>query len=63
MSEGGLTLTVLATELAQAVAKDEAEPTGFDLSAGVFGIHVSAWLRSVRDELIRRADSASDAKR
>jgi len=49
MSANGMTLTVLATTLAQAVAKDE-EPQadgmdGFDLSAGMFGKAVSQWLR------------------
>lgn len=49
-------LTVLATGLAEAVAKDEAEARdetlsdrGFDLSAGLFGRHVSAWLREVAE--------------
>jgi hypothetical protein len=53
MSEKGMTLTVLATGLAEAVAKDEKEiadghpDCGFDLSAGMFGAHVSVWLREV----------------
>lgn len=35
----------LAKQLAEAVAKDEApEEGGFDLSAGLFGRHVSSWL-------------------
>lgn len=55
MSERGATITVLATQLAEAVGKDEAEPDGFDISAGLFGPHVSAWVRSVADELIRRS--------
>lgn len=36
----------LAAELAEAVSKDEATE-GCDLSAGLFGAHVSAWLRKV----------------
>lgn len=48
MSTKGMTLTVLATQLAEAVAKDEApEEGGFDLGAGLFGTHVSDWLRDV----------------
>jgi hypothetical protein len=44
----GMTLTVLCTQLAEAVGKDEApEVGGFDLSAGMFGPHVSQWLRDV----------------
>jgi hypothetical protein len=47
MSARGMTF-ILATSLAEAVAKDEApEQGGFDLSAGMFGEHVSAWLREV----------------
>jgi hypothetical protein len=57
MSERGMTLTVLATGLAEAVNKDEEEvraghpDCGFDLSAGMFGTHVSAWLREVADAM------------
>lgn len=52
MSAYGITLTVLATGLAEAVAKDELPDNGgFDLSAGLFGQNVSAWLRSVAEEL------------
>lgn len=40
-------LTVLATDLADAVRKDEEGGEGFDLSAGMFGPNVSAWLREV----------------
>lgn len=54
MSSLGITLTVLATGLAEAYAKDEAEAKdpsvedrGFDISAGMFGPHVSGWLREV----------------
>ena len=43
----GMTVTVLATELAEAVAKDEANGEGFDMSAGMYGINVSDWIREV----------------
>ena len=65
MSYVGMTTTVLANGLATAVAKDEKEiedghpDCGFDLSAGMFGAHVSAWLREVAgamDDLARRID-------
>lgn len=36
----------LATELGEAVRKDEAEE-GLDMGAGLFGTHTSAWLRHV----------------
>lgn len=52
MSAYGLTVTLLASQLADAVAKDEApEEGGFDLSAGLFGTHVSAWIREIAHEL------------
>jgi hypothetical protein len=47
-----MALTVLATQLAEAVAKDETpEGGGCDLSAGMFGPNVSQWLREVADAL------------
>lgn len=43
----------LAKELAEAALKDEAPGgTGFDLSAGLFGEHVSNWLRKTARALI-----------
>jgi hypothetical protein len=65
MSAYGITVTVLATGLAEAVMKDEApEEGGFDLSAGMFGRHVSDWIRSVAKELeSRREQSQSNAER
>lgn len=52
MSKYGMTLTVLCTELAEAVGKDEEpEVGGFDLSAGLFGPNVSEWLRSVAEQV------------
>lgn len=53
MSATGMTATVLATQLAEAVAKDELpENGGCDISAGMFGPHASAWLREVADALV-----------
>lgn len=51
-------ITVLATGLADAVRKDEApEEGGFDLSAGMFGAHVSAWIRATADDFIKCSDT------
>ena len=48
MSAEKMILTVLATEFVQAVVKDETpEGGGCDLSAGLFGSHVSSWLRDL----------------
>lgn len=48
----GMITTVLATQLVEAYAKDE-DPAegGFDISAGLFGTHVSAWVKGVADHL------------
>jgi len=55
MSELGITTTILATQLMDAVRKDEApEEGGFDLKSGLFGRHVSDWLRMVAKELVDR---------
>lgn len=52
MSALGMTCTVMATELAQAVAEDETpEAGGCDLSAGMYGPSASAWLRSTASAL------------
>ena len=51
MSAHGMTCTVLATGLAEAVLKDEHGGEGFDLSAGLFGPHVSMWLRDVASQI------------
>ena len=51
MSAHGMTCTVLATGLAEAVFKDEQGGEGFDLSAGLFGPHVSMWLRDVASQI------------
>lgn len=43
----------LARELSEAVLKDEAPgEDGFDLSAGLFGVHVSDWLRKTARALL-----------
>ncbi len=48
MSAYGMTVTILATGLAEAVSKDEANGDGdFDLSHGRFGKHVSDWIKEV----------------
>lgn len=60
MSTLGITATILATELAEAVRKDEhPECGGFDLSGGMFGPNVSDWIRSVAKELDSRAQPAT----
>jgi hypothetical protein len=47
-----MTLTVLTTKLAEAVAKDETPKAGgCDLSAGLFGPCVSEWLRELAKAL------------
>lgn len=52
MSAYGMTVTVLATGLADAYRKDEApEVGGFDISAGLFGPNVSDWVREVAKEI------------
>lgn len=52
MSKYGMTLTVLCTELAEAVNKDEQpEAGGCDVSAGMFGPHLSEWLRKLAEQL------------
>lgn len=52
MSAYKTTITMLATGLAEAVAKDERpEEGGFDLSAGMFGQAVSDWIRSVAAQI------------
>lgn len=63
MSAYGITVTVLATQLAEAVLKDEApEEGGFDLSAGMFGAHVSDWIRAMARELDDRATEIARLK-
>jgi hypothetical protein len=50
-------ISVLATGLAEAYAKDEApEIGGFDISAGMFGPNVSDWVRSVAALLHEASD-------
>lgn len=46
------TLTALAKTFAEAVFEDE-DPRegGFDLSAGMYGPHVSEWLRNVAEKI------------
>lgn len=59
MSAYGMTVTVLATGLAEAVAKDQASGAdGFDLAAGMFGPNVSAWLSDVAEQISPKAAEA-----
>jgi len=52
MSRQGITETVLATELAEALKRDEqSTQEGLDGSNGKFGVHVSAWIRGVATEI------------
>lgn len=58
MSVQGITMTILATQLAEAVAKDDAEAKdeslpdrGHDIGAGLFGVHVSNWIRALAREI------------
>lgn len=59
MGKVGMTVTVLATGLAEAYQKDEQfakdNPThkhaGFDISAGMFGVEVSKWLREIAKDI------------
>lgn len=48
----GMGAHALANELAQAVAQDDADPDGHDMSAGLFGPNVSAWLRKISAEYL-----------
>jgi hypothetical protein len=54
MGQKEFTTTVLATELAAAALKDDApEHGGHDISAGMYGPNVSAWLRALSEELCK----------
>jgi len=62
MSAQGMTVTVLATQLAEAVAKDEtAEGGGIDISAGMYGPNTSDWLREVADAVGMRQATYADS--
>ena len=56
MSELGITCTVLATQLSEAMQKDEQPGKIIDIAYGVYGEHTSAWLKSVADELVSRSE-------
>ena len=47
MSRYGMTLTLLTSGLAKAVAEDENE--GFNLSASMFGPNISEWLKQTAE--------------
>lgn len=51
MSARGAMITVLATELSNAMRADE-EGGGHDIGAGLFGPAVSAWIRKTVDAFI-----------
>jgi len=57
MSSYGITVTILATGLADAVRKDEelVGVNGFNLGAGIYGRNVTEWVREVAKELDDRA--------
>jgi len=46
----GLIVTVLATQLAEAVEKDE-KSDGCDIANGLFGIHTSMFIREISEQL------------
>lgn len=52
MSQSKTRLTVLVSTFIDAVTMDEKpEEGGFDLSAGMFGVHVSSWMRGLAAEM------------
>jgi hypothetical protein len=54
-----MVLTVLCTQLAEAVTKDKTpEEGGCDISAGLFGPNLSKWLRELADIVARAPLSA-----
>lgn len=53
----------LASQLAFAVSRDDDDPDGHDMGSGLFGPHVSQWLRQVAASMSDRvAPSGSDTK-
>lgn len=62
MSERGMMITVLATELANAVRADDANPAGHDIGAGLFGPAVSAWIRKTADSFIEFSTGSASAE-
>ena len=53
MSAQGMTATILAGELVEAVLADE-NGDGLDISAGLFGDATSAWLRKIAALLVEK---------
>ena len=51
MSKYGISTTIIATELSEAVGKDEDSGEGFDMSAGLFGEAVSEWIRDLAEQV------------
>lgn len=58
----GMGAHALANELAQAVAQDDADPDGHDVSAGLFGPNVSAWLRKVATEYLSKGPAKNPCR-
>lgn len=58
----GMGAHALANELAQAVAQDDADPDGHDMSAGLFGPNVSAWLRKVSAEYLSKGPAKNHCR-
>lgn len=46
----------LASELAEAVAKDDADEAGHDMASGMFGRSVTAWLRKVSSDFLGKSE-------
>jgi hypothetical protein len=66
VSARGAMITVLATELSNAVRADE-QGEGHDIGAGMFGPAVSAWIRKTADAFMEasgtsRSDTTGEAK-
>lgn len=61
MSELGMTITTIATQIAEAVLKDESpESGGCDLSAGMFGPHLSKVIRDLAQSIVSTAPTPID---
>lgn len=59
MSRTGMMTTVIATRIAEAVAKDE-QNEGCDLSAGLFGVELSAVVRELAQELTQAQQRSTE---
>lgn len=53
MSAVKMMITVIATQIAEAVAKDETpESGGCDISAGMFGPNLSKWIKELAQTIV-----------